>query len=53
MNATRVKDAQEELSNMLSEYEMKDAVASVSVGKQDLPNAMPTADVTSLYYGYD
>ena len=53
MKATCVKDAQEEFNNMLNEDEMKDAVAATFVGKRDLPNAMPTADVTSLYYGCD
>ena len=42
-----------DFNNMLNEDEMKDAVAAVLVGKQDLPNAMPTAEVTPLYYGYD
>merc|ERR1712107_386396 len=39
-------DAKEELSKMLNEDEMRDAVVLVFANKQDLPNAMPAAEVT-------
>merc|ERR1719476_601612 len=42
----RAEDAREELSKMLSEDEMRDAVVLVFANKQDLPNAMPAAEVT-------
>mmetsp|Transcript_903 Transcript_903/g.2804 ORF Transcript_903/g.2804 Transcript_903/m.2804 type:complete len:183 (+) Transcript_903:66-614(+) len=42
----RVEAAQEELSKMLSEDEMRDAVLLVFANKQDLPNAMTAAEVT-------
>merc|ERR1712205_204079 len=42
----RVEDACEELSKMLNEDEMRDAVLLVFANKQDLPNAMPAAEVT-------
>merc|ERR1712086_675122 len=42
----RVEDAREELNKMLSEDEMRDAVVLVFANKQDLPNAMPAAEVT-------
>merc|ERR1712151_1005959 len=42
----RVEDAREELSKMLIEEEMRDAVVLVFANKQDLPNAMPAAEVT-------
>lgn len=42
----RVDDAREELSKMLNEDEMKDAVLLVFANKQDLPNAMTVAEVT-------
>jgi len=42
----RVEDAREELSKMLNEDEMRDAVLLVFANKQDLPNAMPAAEVT-------
>merc|ERR1712216_833189 len=42
----RVEDAREELSKMLNEDEMKDAALLVFANKQDLPNAMPAAEVT-------
>merc|ERR1711874_738716 len=41
----RIEDACEELTKMLSEDEMRDAVLLVFANKQDLPNAMPAADV--------
>merc|ERR1712146_253529 len=40
----RIDDAREELSRMLAEDELKDAV--VFANKQDLPQAMPAAEVT-------
>jgi len=42
----RAEDAREELTKMLNEDEMKDAVLLVFANKQDLPNAMPAAEVT-------
>nr|ABV22434.1 ADP-ribosylation factor 1 [Oxyrrhis marina] len=42
----RVDDAREELHKILSEDEMKDAVLLVFANKQDLPQAMPAAEVT-------
>jgi len=42
----RVEDAREELNKMLAEDEMRDAVCLVFANKQDLPNAMPAAEVT-------
>jgi len=42
----RVEDAREELNKMLNEDEMRDAALLVFANKQDLPNAMPAADVT-------
>jgi ADP-ribosylation factor protein 1 len=42
----RVEDAKEELNKMLNEDEMRDAVLLVFANKQDLPNAMPAAEVT-------
>ena len=41
-----LKDACEELTAMLNEEEMPDAVPLVSANKQDLPNAMTVAEVT-------
>merc|ERR1711990_864219 len=42
----RVDDAREELTKMLNEDEMRDAVLLVFANKQDLPNAMTAAEVT-------
>mmetsp|Transcript_34192 Transcript_34192/g.69083 ORF Transcript_34192/g.69083 Transcript_34192/m.69083 type:complete len:183 (+) Transcript_34192:94-642(+) len=42
----RVEDAREELTKMLNEDEMRDAVVLVFANKQDLPNAMAAAEVT-------
>merc|ERR1712125_131455 len=42
----RVEDAKDELNKMLNEDEMRDAVLLVFANKQDLPNAMPAAEVT-------
>eukprot|EP00930_Biecheleria_cincta_P079569 TRINITY_DN6745_c0_g3_i2.p1 TRINITY_DN6745_c0_g3~~TRINITY_DN6745_c0_g3_i2.p1 ORF type:complete len:182 (+),score=36.95 TRINITY_DN6745_c0_g3_i2:89-634(+) len=42
----RVEDAREEMTKMLNEDEMRDAVLLVFANKQDLPNAMPAAEVT-------
>merc|ERR1712194_950843 len=42
----RVEDAREELTKMLNEDEMRDAVVLVFANKQDLPNAMTAAEVT-------
>merc|ERR1712188_219030 len=41
----RVDDAREELNRMLSEEELKDAIILVYANKQDLPHAMPAAEV--------
>merc|ERR1712217_484033 len=41
----RVEDAREELMKMLNEDEMRDALLLVFANKQDLPNAMPAAEV--------
>ena len=42
----RVAQARDELAKMLSEDELRDAVLLVYANKQDLPNAMTTAEVT-------
>jgi len=42
----RVGQARDELHKMLSEDELRDAVVLVFANKQDLPNAMSTAEVT-------
>merc|ERR1711920_944456 len=42
----RIEDAREVLNKMLNEDEMRDAVLLVFANKQDLPNAMPAAEVT-------
>merc|ERR1719161_2994884 len=42
----RVEDAREELTNILSADEMRDAVLLVLANKQDLPRAMPAAEIT-------
>jgi len=42
----RTEDAREELTKMLNEDEMRDAVLLVFANKQDLPNAMTAAEVT-------
>jgi len=42
----RAEDVREELAKMLNEDEMRDAVLLVFANKQDLPNAMPAAEVT-------
>merc|ERR1719277_2507959 len=41
----RIEDAREELTKMLSEEEMRDAALLVLANKQDLPNAMTTAEI--------
>merc|ERR1719456_494880 len=41
----RIEDAREELTNMLNEDEMRDAVLLVFANKQDLPGAMDAAEV--------
>merc|ERR1711904_344620 len=41
----RIQDAREELSKMLVDEDMNDAVLLVFANKQDLPNAMSTDDV--------
>jgi len=42
----RIEDAREELTKMLNEDEMREAVLLVFANKQDLPNAMTAAEVT-------
>mmetsp|Transcript_6947 Transcript_6947/g.22351 ORF Transcript_6947/g.22351 Transcript_6947/m.22351 type:complete len:182 (-) Transcript_6947:276-821(-) len=42
----RIEDAREELTKMLNEDEMRDAVVLVFANKQDLPNSMTAADIT-------
>ena len=42
----RTEDAREELHKMLNEDEMRDAVVLVFANKQDLPNAMPAAEIS-------
>lgn len=42
----RVPNARDELHKMLAEDELRDAVLLVYANKQDLPNAMSTAEVT-------
>merc|ERR1719468_533052 len=42
----RVDDAREELTKMLNEDEMRDAVLLVFANKQDLPDAMTAAEIT-------
>merc|ERR1712217_188130 len=42
----RAEDAREELMKMLNEDEMRDAMLPVFANKQDLPNAMPAAEIT-------
>merc|ERR1711971_1090100 len=42
----RIEDAREELAQMLTEDEMRDAVLLVFANKQDLPNSMTAAEIT-------
>ncbi|KAL7062350.1 hypothetical protein AAHC03_01658 [Spirometra sp. Aus1] len=42
----RIGEAADELDKMLSEDELRDAVLLVFANKQDLPNAMQTAEIT-------
>ncbi|XP_072030033.1 ADP-ribosylation factor 1-like isoform X1 [Amphiura filiformis] len=42
----RIGDARDELMRMLNEDELKDACLLIFANKQDLPNAMNTAEVT-------
>merc|ERR1712060_48357 len=42
----RVEDAREELTKMLSEDELREAVLLVLANKRDLPNAMTATEVT-------
>merc|ERR1712125_258878 len=42
----RAEDAREELMKILNEDEMRDCCLLVFANKQDLPNAMPAAEVT-------
>merc|ERR1711935_1118128 len=45
-DSDRIDAAKEELTKILSEDEMRDAVLLVFANKQDLPNAMPAAEIT-------
>lgn len=42
----RIEEARDELKKMLSEEELRNATVLVFANKQDLPNAMPVADLT-------
>lgn len=42
----RADEAKEELSKMLQEDELRDAILLVFANKQDLPNAMSSAEIT-------
>ncbi|OMH80639.1 ADP-ribosylation factor 1 [Zancudomyces culisetae] len=42
----RIGEAKEELQQMLNEDELRDAILLVFANKQDLPNAMNTAEIT-------
>merc|ERR1712118_349804 len=42
----RIDDAREELHKMINDEELKDAIILVYANKQDLPHAMPAAEVT-------
>lgn len=42
----RIGEAREELSRMLNEDELRDAVLLIFANKQDLPNAMTAAEIT-------
>ncbi|XP_043531236.1 ADP-ribosylation factor 2-like [Chiloscyllium plagiosum] len=42
----RINEARDELSRMLSEDELRDAVLLIFANKQDLPNAMTPAEIT-------
>jgi len=42
----RIAEAAEELTKMLSEDELRDAVILIFANKQDLPNAMTAAEIT-------
>jgi small GTP-binding protein len=42
----RIAEAREELSKMVGEEELRNATVLVFANKQDLPNAMPVADLT-------
>ncbi|GBM01516.1 ADP-ribosylation factor, partial [Araneus ventricosus] len=42
----RISEAQDELSKMLKEDELSDAVLLIFANKQDLPNAMTAGELT-------
>lgn len=42
----RIPEARDELKKMLNEEELRDATVLVFANKQDLPNAMPVAELT-------
>lgn len=42
----RISEAREELAKMVGEEELRNATVLVFANKQDLPNAMPVADLT-------
>ncbi|KAL4222219.1 ADP-ribosylation factor [Mactra antiquata] len=49
----RIGEAKEELSRMLNEDELRDAVVLVFANKQDLPNAMNAAEITEKLLLHD
>merc|ERR1712007_235213 len=49
----RIEEAREELTKILSEDEMRDAVLLVFANKQDLPNAMTAAEVSQKLGHHD
>jgi len=42
----RITEARDELMRMLNEDEMREAILLIFANKQDLPNAMPAAEIT-------
>merc|ERR1711937_36554 len=42
----RINEARDELMRMLNEDEMREAILLIFANKQDLPNAMPAAEIT-------
>ena len=46
MDRDRIEDAREELAGLLASHEMRDAALLVFANKQDLPKAMPAAEIS-------
>lgn len=44
----RITEAADELQRMLNEDELRDAILLVFANKQDLPQAMPAAELTGM-----